>query len=157
MRRAGIGHGSRMLVAALLMLPLLSANAQTCRVFTQPMNFGTYMPATPTHVDVTGRMFVICFGQPPGPFEVQISPGASGNQLNRTLTNTISLLSYNLFLDAARTTIWGDGTGGTGTYSGVRTGPGPFIGRPFIYGRIFANQDPSPGAYIDIVDVTVLF
>ncbi len=157
MKMAGSGYGLRLLMAVLLMLPLLSAHAQTCLVFTGPMNFGTYMPATPTHVDVTGQMFVICFGQPPGPFEVRIGPGASGNQLNRTLTNTISLLSYNVFLDAARTTIWGDGTGGTGTFNGIRTSPFPFIGAPFIYGRIFANQDPSPGFYNDIIDVTVLF
>ena len=68
------------------------------------------------------------------------------------------MLNYNLYQNAARTLIWGDGSPPTVTVSGVRTTRGrpTFYNYP-IYGRIFANQSPNPGAYVDNIVVTVLF
>jgi len=63
-------------------------------------------------------------------------------------------LAYNLFLDATRLTIWGDGSAGTGTVSGVGTGAN--INTP-VYGRIAARQNAFVGTYSDVITVTITF
>jgi spore coat protein U-like protein len=63
-----------------------------------------------------------------------------------------NLLSYNLYLDPTRLTIWGDGSATTGTVSG--TG---ITGSYTVYGRIPARQNAVVGIYADIVTVTVAF
>lgn len=134
------------------------AFAINCRVTVVAMNFGTYMPLTPTHVDVSGQLEVRCQAQP-GTFTVTIGPGVSGDQLARTLSaGGGSVLHYNLYRDAARTQIWGDGTPPTFTVSGVRNSRGrPTFHNYPVYGRLFANQSPNAGIYGDNVLVTVLF
>ena len=65
-------------------------------------------------------------------------------------------LTYNLFRDAAFTTVWGDGSGTTGQYQ---------IGNPpnntdvplTVYGRVPALQDVSAGSYSDTVIATINF
>jgi len=134
------------------------AHAINCRVTLFAIDFGVYMPMTTTHVEITGRIDVRCQAQP-GSFTVVIGPGISGDQLARTLSaGGPDVLNYNLYTDAARTQIWGDGTVPTFLVSGVR----PTSGRPTsynypVYGRIFANQGPNAGIYNDNLLVTVLF
>jgi spore coat protein U-like protein len=134
------------------------AHAINCRITLFPINFGIYMPLRPTPLDVTGTLNVRCMAQP-GSFTVEIGPGVSGNQLARTLVSGASnSLNYNMYENASRTLIWGDGAPPTVTVSGVR----PARGRPTeytypLYGRIFANQAPAPGIYNDNILVTVLF
>jgi len=63
-------------------------------------------------------------------------------------------LFYNLYRDAARTSVWGDGMGGTQ----VQFVPDPPNNTPVpftIFGRVPAGQDVSAGAYADSVTVTV--
>lgn len=149
-----------MTLAALAAVPFAAdiAYAIQCRVTVSAINFGTYMPMSTADVDVLGQVQVRCQAQP-GSFAVTIGPGMSGNQLARTLSaGGATALDYNLYRDAARTQIWGDGTPPTFVVSGVR----PSTGRPTfydytIYGRIFANQAPEPGQYTDSLVVTVLF
>jgi spore coat protein U-like protein len=144
----------------ILLLGLLpdAANAINCRVRLQPINFGLYIPLSPLPVDVIGNILIRCGGQP-GNYAVTIGPGLSGNYLPRVLSaGGGQILNYNLYRDAARTQIWGNGTPPTFTVIGTR----PSRGRPTrtnysIYGRIFANQAPNPGTYADDLLVTVLF
>jgi spore coat protein U-like protein len=144
--------------AWLLLIAPQNAYAITCKVLVTQMNFGTYMPLTPTHVDVLGQIGIRCGGQP-GSFVVTIGPGMSTDHLARVMSagggNT---LDYNLYIDPARLQIWGDGTNQSFVVSGVR----PSRGQPDrydypIYGRVFANQAPNAGQYVDNVVVTVLF
>ena len=142
---------------AVLLLPE-RAHAINCKITLFPINFGIYMPLRPTPSDVTGSLSVRCIAQP-GSFVVQIGPGTSGNQLARTLVSGgVNTLNYNLYQNAARTLIWGDGTPPTVTVSGIRSAKGrpSFYSYP-LYGRIFANQAPSPGIYNDNILVTILF
>ena len=64
-------------------------------------------------------------------------------------------LSYNLYIDAARSTIWGDGTGGSSTQTINMTGSHPST--LSIYGRVPPLQDVSMGSYSDSVMVTINF
>jgi spore coat protein U-like protein len=64
-------------------------------------------------------------------------------------------LSYNLYLDAARISVWGDGSGGTSTYGPLQPAEGS-TSIP-IYGRAPGGQNASPGNYSDTVVVTLVF
>jgi len=135
-----------------------SANAINCRVRLQPINFGLYIPLTPIPVDVIGNILIRCMAQP-GNYAVTIGTGLGGTYLPRVLsTGGGQILNYNLYRDAARTQVWGNGTPPTFTVIGSRPRRGrPTITNHAIYGRIFANQAPNPGTYADDLLVTVLF
>jgi spore coat protein U-like protein len=85
------------------------------------------------------------------------SPGASNNYAGRTLRNGTNSLVYNLYTNAARTQIWGNGTDSslrvTQSFAGLllvdRTIP--------VYGRIPARQNVRAGAYSDTIIVTVTY
>ena len=145
-------------VAVLVLGMPLEALAIQCRISVNPINFGVYQPLTPVHLDVTGQIQVRCQAQP-GTFSVIIGPGISGNQLARTLSaGGGNILFYNLFRDAARSQIWGDGTPPSFVVTGSRTGSGrPTLYNYPVYGRIYADQAPDPGLYNDNLVVTVLF
>lgn len=61
-------------------------------------------------------------------------------------------LNYNLYLDSARTTIWGNGTSGT---SFITTSPAVANNDLTVYGRTLLGQNVSAGIYSDSVTVTV--
>lgn len=144
-------------VALLLALPS-AALAINCGVRVRPLNFGIYQPLSPTPVDVIGQVRIICRARP-GTFAVSIGPGTSGDATARTLiTPGTGVLYYNLYRDATRTQIWGDGTPPTFVVTGARTERGrPTTFNFPIYGRIFANQTPDAGLYTDNLVITVLF
>jgi spore coat protein U-like protein len=71
-------------------------------------------------------------------------------------TNT---LQYNLYTTAALTTVFGDGTGATGTDAGTGTGMANAL-QYTVYGQLpdnAANQASIPGTYTDTVTVTVTY
>ncbi len=61
-------------------------------------------------------------------------------------------MSYNLYRNAARSEIWGDGTNGSFIQSG--SGAGANVPWP-IYGRLPGSQNVSVGTYTDNITVTV--
>jgi spore coat protein U-like protein len=134
------------------------ALAINCRVTLVAMDFGVYMPMAPVHVDVNGQVGIRCQAQP-GTFNVIIGPGFSGDQLSRTLTDgSGGIIAYNMYRNAARTEIWGDGSPPTFVVSGIRRNRGrPTSYNYTVYGRMFSGQSPNPGVYTDNVVVTVLF
>jgi spore coat protein U-like protein len=65
-------------------------------------------------------------------------------------------LSYNLYRDAACTSIWGDGTGGTATYTNANPANNTAINIT-VYGQVPAGQDVSAGVYSDTVSAVINF
>jgi spore coat protein U-like protein len=156
----------KMSVASLLLLavglggPAIAEAGQQCQVQAQPLQFGDYEAGTPVPLDSAGIVTVRCAGQPAGPFVVKLGSGTSGDPGQRTMQAGAETLSYNLFVDASRTRVWGDGTRGSEAVV-VESEGGP-RGRPRetelpVFGRIPAGQDPVPGIYADTVIVTVEF
>lgn len=127
------------------------ARAANCTVSTTGLNFGTYDVFSTFNDDVTATITVNCTDTTA--YSIWLSSG-SGTFASRTLTTVGSVLAYNLYLDSTRLTIWGDGTGGTGTFSGV--GTGAKVDTP-VYGRIPAGQNVAVGSYSDLITVTVNF
>lgn len=127
------------------------ARSAGCTVSTSGLNFGTYDVFSPLNDDITATINVNC--PTDTPYSIWLSSG-SGTFSSRALTNGSRILAYNLYLDPTHLTIWGDGSAGTGTFSG--TGTGSNVATP-VYGRIPAAQNAWVGSYTDVVTITVNF
>jgi spore coat protein U-like protein len=102
--------------------------------------------------EITGRVTVTC--SEPGPFEVSASAGNGdfGGRLMRGPKG--DELRYNLYVDAARRRVWGDGiAGGTARIAGTSDGRKPETFT--IYGKLPAGQAVASGGYRDSVQVTI--
>ncbi|HEV8694391.1 MAG TPA: spore coat U domain-containing protein [Lysobacter sp.] len=153
----------------LLLLWLSSvANAQSCTVSSTSVAFGVYDPiGSSAPLDGSGQITVDCFPNNVI-FTAGLSTGGSGSYAVRRMASGANTLPYNLYLNAARTTVFGDGSGGTQTatcitgitaYGCVGSNPGGQGRRatlPF-YGRIPAGQDVAAGLYSDTVQVIIVF
>jgi spore coat protein U-like protein len=134
-----------------LMAAASLAHPAACAMSTTGLNFGNYDVFSTLNDDITGTVSVNC---PSGTaYSISLSSGF-GTFAARTMTSGTNLLNYNLYLDATRLTIWGDGSAGTGIVSG--TGTGAAVGSP-VYGRIPWGQNAFVGSYSDVVIVTVTF
>ena len=162
-RRAAAGLG----LLALLASPTPALAALDCTISTVGVAFGVYDPTLSTPDDSNGSVDVTCFYTGPGGadstnYAVALSTGSSGSFAPRRLSAGASLLTYNLFRDAGRSQIWGNGTAGTSIVTGsVKVGPG--VGNNTrttshpVYGRIPALQDADTGNYSDTILVTLTF
>ncbi len=150
------------LVLAIL-LPAGTARADTCTVSATSVAFGTYDPLGGAPLDTSGTVSVTCVSGPPPPrvdYDVLLSTGQASSYGPRAMTNSVSQLNYNLYTDPARTQRWGDGSGGTSVIS-VRFNVSPLGSTQTdnypVYGRVFAGQNVTTGAYLDSITVTVNF
>jgi spore coat protein U-like protein len=67
-------------------------------------------------------------------------------------------LNYNVFADAARSIVWGDGTSGTLAVADAYSLSGSSVTRNYpVYGRIFGNQNAPVGVYTDSILVALDF
>lgn len=144
-------------LAVLLCLLLAGEAGAACSVSATGVNFGAYDVFVTTPLDSTGTVTVTCDQAPPADIVVAIGPsGTSGGFIPRQMRSASSpdRLNYNLFVNAGRSTVWGDGAAGTSTVflKNVKKN------RPAvttIYGRIPAGQDVSVGSYSDSLTVTI--
>jgi spore coat protein U-like protein len=114
--------------------------------------FGTYDPIGANATlprDAAGQLGYRC--RRAGPL-ISLSAGGAGAFLPRRLRQGAQTLGYNLYRNAARTEVWGDGTPGTFTVLGQR-GTRTLA----IYGRIFPGQPAAAGSYADTVVATLDF
>jgi spore coat protein U domain-containing protein, fimbrial subunit CupE1/2/3/6 len=134
-----------------------------CTVSTTPVNFGSYDMFSPAPCDSTSSITIDCSIPPPPPnppVDVLITIGQSPNSgsfIPRSMRNISGsdLLNYNLYTNSSRTSVWGDGTGGTSiiTLNNVNRNAPPRV--MMVYGRISTGQDVSAGSYSDTLVVTI--
>ena len=135
--------------AAVVMLACGSmANAAVCNVQSAGIAFGSYDTLSPTPVDSVGTISVDCDVETA--FTIDLGPGA-GAVDQRILSSGMSALQYNLYADASRTAIWGDGISGTNVSA---SGTNFSIS---VYGRIPARQNVEAGIYSDSVTITLSY
>ena len=140
----------------ILLLPL-SAHAVNCnwQIVPTNINFGNYSPFSATPVTGTSTIQIHC--TPPGTGIVSLSRGSSATYNPRTMIRTAApatTMNYNLYLDAANTIIWGDGTSGTQVLT-FTPAPGNTVLSATIYGTVPAGLDVRPGTYNDTVQATL--
>lgn len=102
--------------------------------------------------EITGRLTVACDRQRRFELAATAGQGRFGQRLMRGPDG--SPLAYNLYVDAARTRIWGDGV-----HAGTSTIKGRTHGRRrvdlVVFGRVWGRQAAAPGAYSDTLSITV--
>jgi len=132
-------------------------NVTACTVAASGVAFGIYNPTVSTATRSSGTILVSCtVSSGHNPVTVALSTGASGNFASRTMTSGTDTLSYNLYLDAAYTQVWGDGTGGSLTDTQYVTHGHPAFSAT-VYGSIPALQSPGAGVFTDTIIVTASF
>ena len=144
---------SRVLLSALLLL-LAGAAESACSVDSTPVAFGVYSPFSAVPADTAGTLRVTCDAVTVG-YTVLLSAGGAGSYSPRRLSGGGYALSYNLYIDPLRTTVWGDGSGGTASVTGAFALPGATDHT--VYGRVPAGQNVGAGAYADTITVTINF
>lgn len=140
------------LMLALLLAPGFAQAA--CSVNPTPVTFGIYSPFNVAPTDTAGTLRVSCDTVTVG-YTVLLSAGSAGSYSPRGLSGGGYTLFYNLYADALRTVVWGDGSGGTTTVSGAFALPGAIDHT--VYGRVPARQNVGAGAYTDTITVTINF
>jgi spore coat protein U-like protein len=116
--------------------------------------FGTYNVFGANPLDSTGQISYRCTGTTNSTIRISLTRGGSSTFLPRQLRRGSNILSYNLYRDANRTIVWGDGSPGTQVYSAARTSGRVYV---TVYGRVPAGQDAAVGAYSDSVTAVVNF
>ena len=105
--------------------------------------------------DSTGTVTYRCNGSAHN-ITVGLTQGASASFNQRQMQKGSESLTYNLFVDASRTNIWGDGTSGTSVYS-ISNPPNNTNVNLTVYGRVTAGQDVSAGSFSDTVTAVINF
>jgi spore coat protein U-like protein len=120
-----------------------------CTVTTTSLSFSVYDVFSTLSEDITGTITVKC--SPAVPYVLSLSTGG-GAYTSRVMVNGQFTLSYNLYIDAARVTVWGDGSAGTATLNGNAE-----EATYTIYGRVPARQNVQVGEYTDTLVATVTY
>jgi len=136
------------------------ANTATaaCSVSTTPVNFGSYNVLSQAALDAASGITVNCDESPPPTVEISIGPSPHSGVFDprkMKLAGGSELISYNLFIDSARTQIWGNGSGSTFTLTKKVLKNQPWIST--VYGRIPPKQDVSIGTYNETLTVTIVW
>jgi spore coat protein U-like protein len=141
-------------------LSVTASVTANCTITTAPVAFGAYDPVATnasTALDGSGTVNVTCtsganttvtLGQ-----GVNADSGSSDAAPARRLSDGgTNFLTYSLFQDTGRSTIWGN-TSGTGV---ANTGTGTQVALT-VYGAVAAGQNVPAGSYSDTVVATVTF
>ena len=152
---------ARLLLCALLAGGLAAPAHAGCAISTTGVNFGAYDPQSPTPLLGVGTIDFRCSdeiedgGPGGGNKKIEISTGHSGSYATREMRSGSNSLDYNLYTDATRTSVWGDGRHGTDS---VKVHPNKTESVSVnVYGRIPAGQNVRAGTYTDTLIVTIEF
>ncbi|GLQ89818.1 Csu type fimbrial protein [Dyella flagellata] len=124
-----------------------------CLINAGNLSFGT-TGLLSSGINATTSISVTCTNN--DAYRIALNGGGSGNVSARTLSPSGGggTVSYQLYLDAAHSTPWGDGTAGTSMYTGTGTGNAQTA---TVYGNVPAQTTPAPGNYSDTITATVAF
>ena len=142
------------IVAAGGSLVMAAPAGAACTISATPVTFGSYNVFATTPLDAAGQVTFRCVGPPVPRVRITLGAGGAPSFSPRRLQLGGQTLSYNLYLDGARTVIWGDGTGGTQFFLLANPQNGQSVAVP-VYGRVPAGQDVSAGSYTNTVTVTI--
>ena len=142
------------LVAIALSAFHVSEASAQCSISATAVSFGTYNVFATGNIDSIATVTVRCNN--PRTVQVQLGRGQFAPSFSpRQMNLSGERLNYNLYFDSTRTQIWGDGTSGTVIWSAGVTAAAD-VSRT-VYGRLFALQNVTVGAYADTVIVTAIF
>ncbi|WP_110256588.1 Csu type fimbrial protein [Undibacterium pigrum] len=137
------------------------AQALTCTVSALPVAFSNYDPFSNTPSDISSTVTVTCNALVSVlvSYTVKLNAGMTGTISSRLMTSGSSQLAYQLYSNAGRTTVWGDGTAGSGIVSDgyLLNVVVPVVKNYSVYGRITAKQNVKAGSYLDTVTILLTY
>jgi spore coat protein U-like protein len=161
------GAAAASLVVAFAAAPAFAADASSsldvnatvaanCTVSASAVAFGDVDVTSGQAVQGTGSVSVTCTSGTAWTAAADAGAGSGADLAVRKMADGANLLNYKLFIDSARTQVWGDGVeGATATFSDSGTGTAQ---TKTVYGLIPASQTGVPaGEYADTVQVTVSY
>lgn len=126
-----------------------------CTVSTNALAFGNVNVIGGSNVDGSGAIVVTCTNGTTWTAGAGVGTGTGASFASRRMSAGANQLTYNLFTDSSRSTVWGDGTGATDTLAGTGTGGAQTV---TVYGRVGSGQTSvRAGSYADTVAVTVTY
>jgi len=126
-----------------------------CSVSANPVNFGPVDTLSSSPVLGSGSVEVTCTNGTGWSASADAGEGSGASFDTRRLTSSGNTIDYTLYRDAARTQIWGDGSGSTFTVAGTGSGSQQSF---TVWGRIPGGQSSAPaGSYTDRVNVTITY
>ena len=126
-----------------------AARAQSCKnLSATAVAFGTYNVFNAADLSAVGTITYSC--PPPLAPVVAISASANGAYRPRQMTSGANTLDYELYSNAAMTTVWGTGA----DQLAVPSGNAKTVS---VYAKLFQQQDAAVGAYSDTITVTFNF
>jgi spore coat protein U-like protein len=136
-------------------LSVTATVAKNCSITTTAVAFGSYDPivanaATP--LDGTGTVVVTCTKGAGTRIDLGLGSNASGT--TRRMTGGTDFLTYELYQNTTRTTVWGSGAAAGQT---IAVAPSKAARTFTVYGRIPAGQDVAAASYNDTVVATINF
>jgi spore coat protein U-like protein len=142
------------LAGAVLATPAAAINL--CTFSTVGVNFGNYNVFSAGALTANGTVTYRCLGVGGESITIDLSQGTAPSFNPRTMSQSGEVLNYNLYLDAAATQIWGNGTAGSQRY-GPLVPPNNQTVNVTIFGRIPPGQDVTVGSYTDTIIATINF
>ena len=135
----------------------VSANVvKNCTITTAPVAFGNYDPVAANAtapLDGVGTVTVTCTKGAPAKVGLGVGNNSQGTT-RRMNGGTDAYLTYELYKDTGRATVWGDTID---TALDVPAAPNRNPRNFSVYGRVPQAQDATVGAYADTVVATVNF
>ncbi|MBC3918402.1 spore coat U domain-containing protein [Undibacterium sp. CY18W] len=132
-------------------LSVSSTVLAACSVTGASLAFGSY---TNAQIDNSAAVSVTCTNGTSYNVGLDAGGGSGATMASRKMTGSVSgTLSYSLYKDAGRSTVWGN-TVGSDTAIGTGTGSAQSMS---VYGRVPSGQNVDAGVYSDTVTVTLTY
>ncbi|HUL60206.1 MAG TPA: spore coat U domain-containing protein [Anaeromyxobacteraceae bacterium] len=122
---------------------------KSCQLTAGTVAFGNYDPLAAANTDATGTFTVAC--NKGTAWSISLGLGANASGAIRRMTDGTNFLTYELYNDAGRTTVWN----AVNLVSGVAANKTAVS--ETIYGRVTAGQDLAAASFTDTVVATVTF
>src|SRR5437879_352719 len=116
------------------------------------LNFGN-QGVLVANVDNTSALQVQCTNTTPYNIGLDAGAGSGATVAARKMTNGSATVTYSLYTDAGRATVWGN-TVGTDTVAATGNGASQTY---TVYGRVPAQTTPAAATYTDTVTLTVTY
>lgn len=137
-------------------LAVSASVSNNCTISTAALGFGSYDPVVAhasTNLDGSGTVTIACTKGAATTVGLGLGSNASGST-RRMTDGSSNYLTYELYQDSGRTTVWGNS--GAGLFTPA-VAPSKAARNFTVYGRVTSNQDVPAGSYADTVVATVNF
>jgi spore coat protein U-like protein len=149
--RNATNFSSALVLFGISLIGLHPTSAFACNVDVAPLSFGSINALDARDTDSTTTITVTC---PAATAYTATASSGSGSFTGRQMTAPQGRLDYQLYTEASRSLVWGDGSAGTNTVSGTAD---PIGDTQTVYGRVPAQPLAVPGTYADTILVTISY